>query len=86
MLYVCILYSKRDDQFYAGMTDDLSGLVRQHKEICPGSRLMFYECFISKSDAERRGEYFNTIAGEKELRSILRDSLDEGYCLNWQNA
>jgi hypothetical protein len=86
MFYVCILYSKKEDQFATGMTDDLSGLVRQHKEICPESRLLFYECFICKSDARRRDEFFNTVQGDKELRHILRDSLDEDVTLNWQNA
>jgi hypothetical protein len=86
MFYVCALYSKSEDQLTIGLTQDLRGLVKQHKEISPDSILIFYECFISEQDAKIRDEYFNTVQGDKELRRMLKNSINNNSGLNWQNA
>ena len=86
MFYICALYSKSEDQLTIGLTQDLRELVKEHKNISPDSILIFYECFISEQDAKNRDEYFNTVQGDKELRRMLKNSINTNSGLNWQNA
>jgi len=76
-VYILLLSNNR---LYAGYTDDLkrrfsehcSGKVKSTKHLRP-PKLIFYEMFLNKKDAERRERYFKTDKGKKVLRIMLRE-------------
>ena len=43
-------------------------------------KLIFYEAFSAKKDAERRERYFKTTKGKKTLRLMLREILAPFSC------
>jgi putative endonuclease len=83
MHYVYTLQSLRDGRLYIGRSDDLRIRIKDHKSgkvwttkrMLP-IRLVFYETFLSKSDAIRRENYLKTSKGKSALRMMLRDSLN----------
>ncbi len=84
MYFTYILWSKQSKKFYIGFTADLIRRVDEHKRGCVYStqrvinpELVFYEAFLSESDARRREGYFKTSKGKKALRIMLRDTLFE---------
>jgi putative endonuclease len=86
MYCVYVLLSLKDHKFYIGFTGDLRRRIKEHnagKNISTKPRLplrlFYYEAHLSKSDAERREQYFKTAKGKATLRLMLRDSLKE-FC------
>ena len=82
MFYTYVLYDRNSQKFYIGYTADIERRLREHRlgNVHTTSRfsaleLVFYECFTSQEDAQRREGYFKTTKGKKSLRLILRDSL-----------
>jgi len=81
MYYVYVLYNKT--KLYLGYTADLKRRVREHnynKVISTKNRyykLIFYEAFLNKKDAQRRERYFKTSKGKKALRLMLREYFNE---------
>lgn len=82
MYYAYILKSLKDGKLYAGRTKTLHKRLDQHQtglvQSTKGRRplaLIFYEGFITQSDAIRRERYFKTTKGKKALKLMLRDSL-----------
>ena len=80
--YVYVLLSLRDWKFYIGFTNDLKRRFGEHQRgenISTSKRLpvrlIFYEAFLSKIDAERRERYFKTAKGKTTLKQMLRDYL-----------
>ena len=80
---VYVLLSKRDNKFYIGSTSNLVQRLRDHengRNISTKNRrpfsLIFYECFLSKSDMLRGEKYFKTNIGKRGLKLIIRNSLD----------
>ncbi len=81
MFYVYVLQSLKDKKLYIGYSANLkkriqyhySGNVRSTKGRRP-LKLIFYEAFTGKEDAERRERYFKTNSGKKSLKLILRKS------------
>ena len=82
MYYVYVLFSKSDQKFYIGYTNNLKRRLKEHslgktrstiqrKNLQP----LFYEAFVAKLDAQRRERYFKTTKGRASLRQILRESL-----------
>ena len=82
MYYVYILKSKKDNKFYVGYTKNIILRVKQHKEGKVKStsrrlpvRLIYYEGYLRKSDAERNEKYYKTTKGREDLRKKLKDVL-----------
>ena len=80
--YVYVLRSLKDRQFYIGSTNNLKKRVEDHnkgKNISTAKRmplqLVYYEAFLSKTDALRRERYFKTSKGKNTLRLMVRDYL-----------
>jgi putative endonuclease len=82
MFYVYVLGSEDSRRLYIGYTADLKRRIREHgaKKTWTTKRmgaikLIFYEAFLVKEDAQRRESYFKTTKGRKTLRLMLRESL-----------
>jgi predicted GIY-YIG superfamily endonuclease len=81
-LYVYVLLSKRDSEFYISSTNDLERRITEHSNsnnISTEKRLpldlIYFEGHLSKIDAARRERYFKTNKGKTTLRQMLRNSL-----------
>jgi putative endonuclease len=78
MYYVYILQSKKDKNFYTGMTANLKQRVKDHnagknkstKDRCP-LKLIYYESYILKTDAEKREKYLKTSMGKRVIKKQL---------------
>jgi len=84
--YLYVLLSQKDGKFYIGSTNDLKRRIAEHrqgKNISTSKRLplklIFYEAYPTKSDAERRESYFKTAKGKTTLKQMLRDSLKPDF-------
>lgn len=82
MFYVYILLSQKDDKFYIGYTSDLKKRIIQHKEgkvISTSKRLpvklIYFEGYLKKEDAERNEKYYKTTKGREDLRKKLKTFL-----------
>ena len=80
MYYVYVLKSYRDSLLYIGYTTNLGNRVHSHDKGLVSAtkhrrplKLVFYEAFISKSDAKRREGYFKTTKGKACLKMMLKD-------------
>jgi len=82
MYYVYILLLK-DGTFYKGSCSNLKARVIEHnlgkvkstKDKRP-LRLIHYECYLLKSDAQRREKYLKTTEGRRFLRQQLKDLIE----------
>ena len=81
MHYVYLL-QLNNGQIYAGSTKDLRRRILEHKEGEVAStkphrplKLILYEAYLLKSDAERREKYLKTTEGKRFLKQQIRDSL-----------
>lgn len=77
--YVYVLLSKKDKKYYIGFSTNVYKRLVQHnsgKTISTSNRrpleIIYYEAFISKTDALRREKYLKTTKGKKGLKLILR--------------
>jgi putative endonuclease len=76
--YVYILQSQKDKSLYIGYTADLRKRVKEHnagkslatKPFRP-YRLIFYEAFLNKTDAQNREKYLKSGYGRKTLKKML---------------
>lgn len=82
--YVYILLSQRDNKFYIGLTTNLKKRLQEHARGDVRStrkrrylKLIHYEYFISKKDAEAREKFLKSGYGHQQLREILRGTLQE---------
>lgn len=81
MFYVYILLLS-NKQLYTGFTDDLKRRIKEHKlgkvkftsKRLP-VKLIHYESYLLKSDAQRREKYLKTTEGKRFLRQQLKDLL-----------
>lgn len=79
MYYTYILLSEKDNQFYAGYTQNLKlrfeqhskGLVEPTKNRRP-LKLIYYEACLNQKDALKREKYFKTHYGKMFLRNRLK--------------
>ena len=86
MYYVYILLLENGD-LYKGSTGDLKqrfvdhqqGKVDSTKNKSP--RLIHYECFWLKSDAQRRERFLKTTEGRRLLHQQIRDILQNSQSL-----
>ena len=82
MYYIYILKNK-DRKLYIGFTTNLksrflkhnSGSVKSTKPYRPW-KLIFYEAYISKKDAQRREEYLKTAKGRTTIKTMLKETLE----------
>jgi len=89
MFYVYILLTC-NKQFYTGYTSDLKRRFDEHlngkvksTEYKRPVKLIHYEAYLIKSDAERRERYLKTTEGKRFLRQQIKDLL---LTLNKQNG
>lgn len=82
--YVYILQSlKKKDWLYKGSTADLERRVKEHNSGKNFSsapykpfRLIYYEAYILKSDAEAREKYLKTSMGKRVLKKQLANFIN----------
>ena len=78
MYYLYILHSQKDNNFYTGTTSDLKRRIKEHnagKNFSTAPRrpfkLIYYEAYILKEDAETREKYLKTSMGRRVIRKQL---------------
>ena len=76
--YLYILQSEKDGDFYTGTTSDLKRRFKEHnsgKNLSTAPRrpfkLIYYEAYLLKEDAEAREKYLKTSMGRRVLRKQL---------------
>jgi putative endonuclease len=79
MFYVYLLHSISDNGFYIGFSTDLRKRISDHKRAASFAtksrgpwKLIFYETYTEREDAEGREKYLKSGAGRRFLRSQLR--------------
>lgn len=80
MYYVYVLQSDKDSGLYIGFTSDLKRRFKEHQEgksvstkwRCPW-RLIYYEAYLNKEDAEGRELFLKSGAGRSFLRKQLKN-------------
>lgn len=85
MYYVYILKSdKKDNWLYKGMTADLKRRLAEHNNKKNFStspyapfKLVYYEAYLLKSDAEARERYLKTSMGMRVIKKQLAHFLSE---------
>ena len=81
-LYVYVLQSQKDGNFYVGFTKDLKrrlqkhhrGLVTATKHRLP-LKLVYWEGCLNQADATRREKYLKTSWGKRYLKNRLNHYL-----------
>lgn len=81
MYYTYVLLLSNGD-LYKGSTGDLetrlvahrNGKVQSTKNFRP-LKMVLYECYLEKYDAERRERFLKTTEGKRLLRQQIRDAL-----------
>jgi putative endonuclease len=87
MFFVYILLSEIDNRFYVGLTEDVakrldahnSGKVPSTKHRKP-LRLVYYEAYIDKRDAQGREKYLKSGSGHRFLKKQLKYYFNSIYC------
>ena len=82
MYYTYVLQSLKDDQFYAGFTENLKlrfehhskGRIESTRQRRP-LKLIYYEASLDIEDAIKREKYFKTYHGKMFLRRRLKSYL-----------
>jgi putative endonuclease len=82
MFYVYLLHSARDNGFYIGFSTDLKRRLSEHTRgasFATKSRgpwkLIYYEAYTEREDAEGREKFLKSGAGRRFLRAQLRHYL-----------
>ena len=82
MFYVYVLRSETDSGFYIGFSTNLRARLRQHQDgesFATKSRgpwkLIYYEAYTEREDAEGREKFLKSGAGRRFLRAQLRHYL-----------
>lgn len=81
MYYVYIL-KLNNGKLYKGYTNNLNRRIIEHKGNKVKStryklpKLVHYECYFFKSDAERRERYLKTTEGRRFLKQQIRDLIN----------
>lgn len=83
MFYAYVLYSKGTDKFYKGFSSDLKNRFAEHqrgrikatKNGIPWT-LVYYEAFISETDARREELFLKSGKGRENLKLRLKDYLE----------
>ena len=82
MFYTYVLYSKKDNNFYTGFTQDLKLRFEQHNNGQVESirdrrplELIYYEACLDRDDATHREKYLKTTYGKIYIRKRLKSYL-----------
>jgi putative endonuclease len=82
MHYLYILHSLKDSNFYTGITSDLKRRLKEHNlgknfSTAPHRplKLIYYEAYLLKKDAEDREKYLKTSMGRRVIRKQLANYL-----------
>jgi putative endonuclease len=83
VFYVYVLRSESDSGFYIGFSTDLKRRLSEHKRgasFATKSRnpwkLIYYEAYTEREDAEGREKFLKSGAGRRFLRTQLRHYLE----------
>jgi putative endonuclease len=78
MHFLYILHSLKDGNFYTGITENLERRLKEHesgKNFSTAPRrplkLIYYEAYLLKEDAEAREKYLKTSMGRRVIRKQL---------------
>lgn len=78
MYYVYVLYSTKDSKLYIGSTGDLRQRIVAHNQGQVSStkhrrpmRLICYEAYLEKTEAQRRERYLKSSNGHRDLKKRL---------------
>lgn len=76
--YLYILQSQKDGKFYTGITGDLRQRLNEHNSGENTStsyripfKLIYYEAYLLKQDAEAREKYLKTSMGKRVIKKQL---------------
>ncbi|MBL7156013.1 MAG: GIY-YIG nuclease family protein [Candidatus Pacebacteria bacterium] len=79
MFYVYLLHSAKDGGLYIGLTENLQRRIEEHKRGSVTStrnrlpiKLIHYESFLRKQDAEAREKYLKSGYGRQQLKDSLK--------------
>ena len=82
MFYVYILESLKDGNHYAGCTNDLKRRIKEHNNKLSQStkgrapfKLIYYEAYFNRKDAEEREKFFKTGWGKQYIKKSLKHYL-----------
>jgi putative endonuclease len=82
VFYLYVLRSESDSGFYIGFSTNLRARLRQHQDgesLATKSRgpwkLIYYEAYTEREDAEGREKFLKSGAGRRFLRTQLRHYL-----------
>ena len=82
MYYTYVLYSKKDEKFYTGFTQDLKLRFDQHNKGRVEStrdrrplELVYYEACLNRDDATHREKYLKTYHGKAYIKKRLKSYL-----------
>jgi len=80
MFYIYVLQSIKDKSFYVGYTTDLRKRFAEHNHGMNVStknripwKIIFYEAYRNRDDAERREKYLKTNQGARILKRMLKE-------------
>jgi len=80
--YVYILLSQKDTKLYIGLTTNLKKRLQEHARCDVSStrkrrylRLVHYEYFVNREDAEAREKFLKSGYGHQQLKEILKRTL-----------
>jgi len=80
MFFVYVLYCQKSKKLYIGFTHNLKKRINQHynnnvysTKRLGDCKLIFYETFLNKKDAQRREKYLKTTKGKRTLRLTLKN-------------
>ncbi len=79
MFYTYVLRSKKDGQWYTGVTADIPKRSKEHNEgKVPATKdrwpleLMYYEACLNRDDAFAREKYLKTGMGKRYIKNRLK--------------
>ena len=87
MYFVYVLFSMRDRKLYIGFTTDIERRMGEHQGSLVSStrerlpiKLIYYEAYLTRGEAERRERYLKGGNGRQHLKMQLSETLkDCGY-------
>jgi putative endonuclease len=82
MFYVYIIYSIKLEKKYIGYCSDLKNRIEEHNKgesrfTSKGIpwKLVYYEAFLSKIDAQKEEKFLKTGKGRERLKFLLEDAM-----------
>ena len=82
--YVYTLLSLKDKRFYTGMTNNLRKRLQEHArgevkstKLRRPLKLIHYEYFINKKDAEAREKFLKSGFGRSQMKIAIKKTLED---------